>query len=184
VNRHSPLLSEYLPLLQAAAHQAPVLDLACGRGRNGLYLLDNGCRVTFADRDNDALFEVAQQVASRALQQKSLARLWQQDFEQGNKPLAKECYGAVIVFRYLHRPLMEQLKQAVLPGGLIIYETFTTAQPQYGRPTNPDFLLKPGELSSYFTDWQQHFYFEGVQTVANGTCQQAVAQLVAQKPSG
>jgi len=54
----------------------------------------------------------------------------------------------VVVVHYLHRALFPALKNALRPGGLLVYETFTRAQAQRGRPTNPDFLLEPGELKT------------------------------------
>jgi hypothetical protein len=62
---------------------------------------------------------------------------------------------------------------------LLLYETFTVEQPQFGKPRNPDYLLQPGELSHMFADWEEIFYFEGIKE--NPT--RAVAQLVARKPT-
>lgn len=62
--------------------------------------------------------------------------------------LAPAAYDLIAVFHYLHRPLFPQLLAALRPGGLLIYETFTTAQARIGRPTNPAFLLEPGELQA------------------------------------
>ncbi len=53
-------------------------------------------------------------------------------------------------FHCLHRPLIRHMREAVRRGGLVIYETFTTDQPRYGRPRNPDYLLEPGELAGWF----------------------------------
>jgi hypothetical protein len=66
----------------------------------------------------------------------------------------------------------------VRPQGFLIYETFTTAQPAFGKPNNPDYLLKPGELLSWFRGWQILHFFEGIQQDP----QRAVAQLVCRKP--
>jgi len=60
--------------------------------------------------------------------------------------LGTEAYELVLVVHYLHRPLFPSLVRALAPGGLLLYETFTTAQAARGKPTNPDFLLEPGEL--------------------------------------
>ena len=72
-------------------------------------------------------------------------------------------FSAIIVFRYLHRPLFRALRNAVTPGGLVIYETFTTANREFGRPRSKDFLLLPGELKSLFQDWEIIHEFEGLQ---------------------
>ena len=102
---------------------------------------------------------------------------------ENTKPLHEKHFAAVMVFRYLHRPLFEQIKAAIVPGGMIIYETFTEQQAQFGRPKNPDFLLKPTELEGLFADWRILHSFEGVvNTSQHNNTQQAIAQIVAIKP--
>jgi len=183
--QYSPLISKYIKQLTSlnTNKQAPVLDLACGSGRNGLYLLENGIPVTFADVNTAVLAQVQQHAcAVNNLQQ---ADFWSIDFEQkGETPLAGKSFAAIMVFRYLHRPLFEQIKQVILPNGLIIYETFTEQQAQFGRPKNPDFLLKAGELADIFSDWNILHSFEGVIESANySDKKQAIAQIVARKPN-
>ena len=78
---------------------------------------------------------------------------------------------------------MQSIKQAVLPGGIVIYETFTVDQPQFGRPHNPDFLLQHGELREHFEGWDILHSFEGVVDGAGGSGARAIAQMVAIKPS-
>lgn len=169
---HSPLLDTFLPQLTAAVkHTAtPILDLACGLGRNGLFLAQNNLPVEFADRNADSLQTIKAQIEPPS-------SIWPVDFEQPDSyPLADKSYAAILVFRYLHRPLFESIKQAIKPGGFIIYETFTVAQAQLGRPKNPNFLLKPGELHSLFDGWTVYHQFEGIR---NGS---AIAQIIAVKP--
>lgn len=184
--QHSPLLDEYLSLLQqtTADKQAPILDLACGSGRNGLYLIENNIPVIFADVNSAALEQVQQSLSSLSKESHRLAQYWQVDFEQtGSAPLPVHSFAGVMVFRYLHRPLFEQIKAAIKPGGIIIYETFTEQQAQFGRPKNPDFLLKPAELLELFTGWEILHSFEGViDSVVNDGTKQAIAQIVAVKP--
>ena len=106
-------------------------------------------------------------------------RTWLVDLENpGTSPLAGLKFSAILTFRYLHRPLFPALREAVLPGGLVVYETFTTENHRFGRPSNPDFLLKPGELETIFEDWQIIFYFEGDLRHPDRN----VARLVARKP--
>lgn len=161
----------------------PVLDLACGNGRNGFYLVENDIQVTFADINANAIAQGKQHAS--LLNREQQADFWLTDFEQkGEAPLADKSYAAIMVFRYLHRPLLDQIKQAVSPNGLIIYETFTTAQTQFGRPNNPDFLLKEDELGDIFSDWEILHQFEGViESVGERGDKQAIAQIVARKPS-
>ena len=68
------------------------------------------------------------------------------DLESDENPFRGAAYDVIVVVHYLHRPLFPVLIDAVAPGGLLVYETFTLAQAARGKPTNPDFLLKPGEL--------------------------------------
>jgi SAM-dependent methyltransferase len=182
--RHSntsaaPLLVENLSLFASLADSQPqrygVLDLACGNGRNGLLLASQGWRVCFADRDEEKLNEIA----SQAVFAESGSELWQVDLEvPGLEPLANRQFDAIVVFNYLHRPLMPALRSALPPGGLLMYETFTEAQREFGRPRNPDFLLKVGELRSYFQDWQ---ILHSEETVLSSPAR-AVARLVARRP--
>ena len=107
----SPLLAQYLESLRLSA---PVLDLACGRGRNGLYLLRHGVPVTFSDRDPEALQDVRESLLQAQYREHAgSADLWQVDFEQpGQEPLRGRRYGVILVFRYLHRPLFPAIRQA------------------------------------------------------------------------
>ena len=172
----SLLLHDYFDAIRQASTLAPVLDLACGSGRNALWLARHGGPVVAADI-NPAALEALQADAPGCL------ATWEIDLEAPDSaPLAGSRFGAVLVFRYLHRPLMPAIRDAVVPGGLLVYETFTEAQRRYGRPTNPDFLLRAGELTDIFADWELLHSFEGLidSSVSGRPC--AVAQLVARKP--
>lgn len=182
---HSPLLGKYLTNLQvlAATKESTVLDLACGNGRNGLYLINHGIPVTFADLKSEALDTVQQALCCLKSDQQALAHFWQVDFEQQAATLPHHAYSAVLVFRYLHRPLFDQIKHAVKPGGMIIYETFTEQQAQFGRPRNPDFLLKANELIETFQGWEVLHSFEGiVDAISENDSPRAISQIVAIKP--
>lgn len=177
----SPLITRFLPELTDASHsvQGPILDLACGSGRNGLVLASAGLPVVFADRNGEALSQV--QSSLNTLDQHQ-SRCWQIDLEEpAIAPLPANSYSAILVFRYLHRPLFDALKAALNPGGLLIYETFTVEQRRFGRPNNPDFLLQPGELATVFADWPCLHQYEGVLVDQQGTSQ-AVAQRVVRRP--
>jgi len=166
-----PLLKDFASLLLARDLEGPVLDLACGDGHNGLYLAGLGVPVILADRSRDK--------AGKTAEGKGLPiTFWDIDLETGLNPFPENHYRGIVVFRYLHRPLIPFLKNGIRPGGILIYETFTREQTQYGRPHNPDFLLKPRELADWFQDWQILHYFEGI--LENPT--RAVARLVSRKP--
>jgi SAM-dependent methyltransferase len=181
---HSSLLTKYLVELNKYNHSLPILDLACGSGRNGLFCLEKNLPVVFSDVRTQALDDVKQTMNNDSDKYPSiLAKFWEVDFEIKNaNPLSENSYSTVMVFRYLHRPLIDKIKAAVAPNGLVVYETFTVAQAELGRPKNPEFLLKVGELAEYFSDWQVLHYFEGTKTSDTGSNCQAVAQIVARKP--
>jgi hypothetical protein len=85
------------------------------------------------------------------------------DLESGaSPPLRPGTCGAVLVFRYLHRPLAGAIAALLAPGGILLYETFTTGQRALGfGPKNPDFLLQPGELPGLFPELETLHFEEG-----------------------
>jgi tellurite methyltransferase len=168
------LLRTFAPLLLAEELEGPVLDLASGDGHNGLFLAGLGLPVVLADRSPAALDQAKKSLEGKSLQ----VRFREIDLETGANPLEEEFYRGILVFRYLHRPLMPCLKKGIRKGGILIYETFTSEQARYGRPRNPDFLFQPGELSDWFEDWQLIHYFEG--RLENPP--RAMAQIVCRKP--
>ena len=132
-------------LLLEAGRLGPVLDLACGRGRHSLAAARLGLPVLSLDRDESAL---------RALQRIAppLVHCVRTDLETGlGIPVAPASLGAVLVFRFLFRPLTQSIVETLRPGGLLLYETFTTHQRNLGQgPKNPAFLLEPNELRRLF----------------------------------
>lgn len=170
---HNALLDKLVSALNPDP-ALPVLDLACGTGRSGLILAKRGIPVVFADRSASDLENIKQYLSDNNLP----GRIWQVDLEQaGTNPFAGQAFSAAICFRYLHRPLFPYLLNTVEPGGLVVYETFTTENRRFGRPNNPDFLLKAGELKSLFPGWEVIHYYEGIQHQPD----RAVAQIVARK---
>lgn len=169
------LLVNFSHLLQRQDVEGPILDLACGKGQNGLFLAGLNLPVILADGSPEALKEARRTAEEKGLQ----VQFREVDLETGDNPLQEEYYRAILVFRYLHRPLIPYLRRAIRKGGILIYETFTIEQPRYGRPHNPDFLLKPGELADWFRDWEILHSFEGL--LENPP--RAMAQLVCRKPA-
>lgn len=114
-----------------------VLDVACGNGRHACFFAQQGHLVDAVDRDAGAIAALASQPGIHALCA---------DLEKDAWPYAGRQFAAVVVTRYLHRPLFPALLTALAPGGVLIYETFAAGNERYGRPSNPDFLLQRGEL--------------------------------------
>jgi hypothetical protein len=100
------------------------------------------------------------------------------DLEADGVDLGDEEYELVLVFHFLHRPLFPSLVKALRPGGVLLYETFTKEQARHGRPTNPEFLLDPGELPGLVAPLevirQREGEFEG----------RHLASVAARKPAG
>lgn len=117
--------------------QGRVLDVACGTGRHSVYLSRRGHRVKAVDRDPECIAALA------AFPEVEAVRA---DIEAGPWPFPGETFAGVVVTNYLHRPLLPWLIEAVAPGGVLIYETFAHGNERFGRPANPAFLLRPGEL--------------------------------------
>ena len=169
------LLVEHSGLFLEKSLPGPVLDLACGEAHNSIFLALKGVKVISIDLSSEAL-ERAGVLATKCGAEISV---WQVDLEsEGVNPLPEHAYGAILVFRYLHRPLIPCIKKALRNGGLLLYETFTVEQPRFGKPRNPDYLLQSGELGHMFAGWEVMHYFEGIRE--NPT--RAVAQIVCRKP--
>jgi hypothetical protein len=115
------------------------IDVACGAGRHVRWLSGHGLKVTAVDRDAAAL--------SSLTLLNNVTTLCA-DLEGSAWPLPGRQFDLVLVTHYLWRPLLGTLIDAVAPGGLLIYETFASGQETVGRPSRPDFLLRPGELLS------------------------------------
>ena len=145
----SAWITRFSPLIPAAAQ---VLDLACGQGRHARYLQAQGQRVTGVDRDGAAL---------QALQADTAGEWLLADIENGPWPLDGRAFDAVVVTNYLWRPLWPHILGSVAPGGLLLYETFAQGNEAYGKPSRPDFLLRPGELLQVCADWSVIAYEEG-----------------------
>jgi SAM-dependent methyltransferase len=114
---------------------ATVLDVACGSGRHVRWFEGRGCRVTGVDRDAAATAALA-----------AIAEIIVADIEAAPWPLAGRSFDAVVVTNYLWRERLADVIASVAPGGVLIYETFAAGNETIGKPSNPKFLLRPGEL--------------------------------------
>jgi SAM-dependent methyltransferase len=115
-----------------------VLDLACGSGRHARLLAGFKHAVTALDRDAQALAAAAGQgIATVQHDLEAPGAAW---------PFAPGSFAGIVVTNYLHRPLFGDIAAALAPDGMLIYETFARGNEMFGKPSNPDFLLNPGEL--------------------------------------
>jgi len=177
---HDPFLEqldEYREaLLPAPKAEAPkalrAIDLACGAGRNAVYLAERGWDVTACDVSLEGLR------AAQALARKRGVglRLFCQDLETAQLPAAH--FDLVVSFFYLQRDLFPQIQAAIRPGGFVVFKTYTTDQLRFpGRPRHPTHMLRPQELLAAFQDFRVLIYQETLQG-------RGVAQLIARKPLG
>lgn len=116
--------------------EAMVLDLACGSGRHAVLLASLGLTVLAVDRDISVI---------ESLQNRSF-RAEQLDLEGADWPLVGQQFSGIVVTNYLYRPFLDELPKMLSEGGVLIYETFAEGNATFGKPSNPNFLLKPGEL--------------------------------------
>ena len=114
-----------------------MLDVACGAGRHAIFFAERGFEVFAVDRDEQALPGSIHFVRA--------------DLENGGPwPWPGKRFAAIVVTNYLHRPLFPRLVESLEEGGVLMYETFMAGNERYGRPSNPNFLLRPGELLEAF----------------------------------
>ena len=112
-----------------------VLDVAAGSGRHARWLSRMGFAVEAVDRD-----------ASLFADPPAGVRLVEADIEAGPWPFEGRRFDGIVVTNYLFRPLIPVLVESLEPGGVLVYETFARGNERFGKPSNPDFLLAPGEL--------------------------------------
>ena len=151
------------------------LDLACGQGRNTLYLAQEGFHVDAWDRDQESLDAIERKVRHRGLSAVTTRRV---DLEQ--KPdLPGEAYDLIVVFYYLHRDLIPQIKKALAPGGVVVYETFLIDNHErFNHPRRKEFCLAHNELLTLFAGLRTVAYREGPVDPDRGPF---VASLVAER---
>lgn len=132
LERPSDWVLRWAPLVE----RSPVLDLASGQGRHAIYFAERGLEVIAVDSEEQRIAGV---------------RFVKADLEHGGRwPFEGQRFAAIVVTNYLHRPLLPRIGASLEEGGLLLYETFMTGNEKFGRPSNPAFLLRPGELLEAF----------------------------------
>ncbi len=168
----SPFIVEWLErIARERGGDLRALDIAMGRGRHALPLARAGFRTFGVDVQLDAVRDAIDSGRREGLRISG----WCADLTRPSLP--RDRFDLVVVSRYLQRDLFADLTASLAPGGIVIYETFTTAQRALGRPpTSPDHLLEPGELRRRFDGFEVLFYDEV-------PAPDAVARLVARSRS-
>ncbi len=136
IGEPSAWVVRFAPLLRPGSQ---VLDLACGAGRHTRLFLGAGHSVTAVDRKLSRVADLRDG--------NTRLTLVEADLEDGSPwPLGNKTFDAVVVTNYLWRDLFPDILRSIAPGGYLIYETFAAGNERFGKPTNPDFLLREGEL--------------------------------------
>jgi SAM-dependent methyltransferase len=145
------------------------LDIAMGAGQNALFLASLGCDVIGVDYSASAV--------SLALEQakKQGGRLTALKADILKYNIKEDCFDIILNFYFLERSLIPKIKKGLKKNGLVIFETYTADQARFGHPKNPDYLLKPNELLSFFLDFFIIYYHERIDET------KAIASLIAQK---
>ncbi|HEX7053305.1 MAG TPA: methyltransferase domain-containing protein [Burkholderiales bacterium] len=145
---HAPLelASDWVRRWAPLVTRGPVLDVACGGGRHARLFLRKRVPVVAVDREPQAI---------------PGAEFVQADLEAGPWPFPGRRFAAVVVTNYLHRPLLPRLQASLEEGGVLIYETFMVGNERFGRPSNPAFLLRPGELLAAFAELEPLAFEQG-----------------------
>jgi SAM-dependent methyltransferase len=129
----SPWVRRFAPVLPK---NGLVLDLACGTGRHTGLLASLGYQILAVDQDTS----MVESLKSESIQTLKL------DLEGSDWPLQNQQFSAIVVTNYLYRPFLDELPKMLTEGGVLIYETFADGNAEFGKPSNPNFLLKSGEL--------------------------------------
>lgn len=159
----SPWVQRWTPLVPPGAR---VLDVACGGGRHVRWFADHGAQVTALDRDGQAL---------APLRSLPGVEVVEADIEGAAWPLPGRRFDAVVVTHYLWRPLLPTVVDSVDLDGVLIYETFAAGNETLGKPSNPDFLLQPGELLRAVPGWHVIAFEDGYLAGPPARCVQRIA---------
>ena len=161
--------------LVANRHLLPtgrVLDLAMGSGRNSIYLAHEGFDVEGIEISPEAIKKAQTIAAAEKVNITASIADLEMDYRIPNAT-----YDIIICFYYLYRPLITEIKQGLRPGGMVICETYNSDQAEWGRPNNPNHLLRPGEFLNMFCEYRILRYREGVIEP-----RKAIASIIARKP--
>ena len=151
-----------------------LLDVAMGNGRNAIFLATMGFDVEGVDISPEAVNSAL--IMARRVGVSIKARVADLD---AHYYIEAGAYDVIICFNYLQRSLIQQIKDGLRKGGMVVYETFLVDQAQWGKPKNPDYLLKHNELLNMFRDFRCLRYREGL--IEAREDRRAIASILAEK---
>ena len=150
-----------------------VLDVACGYGRHARWFYKRNHPVALVDRAQVAINSIASVIPVHACEAVVA------DIENGPWPFAGRQFAAVVVTNYLWRPLFPALLGSLLPGGVLIYETFTQGNETVGKPSRADFLLRTGELLDVCSALRVVAFEDGFQQAPDGSAPRFIQRIAA-----
>ncbi len=177
----SSMIGEYVPDIFAAqsaltAERPRALDVACGAGRNALYLAELGYQVDAIDISSEALAR-----GQRAASKRKLPVSWvEHDLDLG-LPRTLRDYHLAVIMRYLDLSLVTAMAERLQPGGYLICETHLVCDQPVIGPRDPNFRARPGELRAAARGLHVAEYWEG-QTLDPDGRRVALARVVARRP--
>jgi SAM-dependent methyltransferase len=168
--------------VQRWSHLVPpggvVLDVACGHGRHARWFYERNHPLALVDHAKAAIDSIASVISADRCEAVVA------DIENGPWPFAGRQFAAVIVTNYLWRPLFPVLLTSLAAGGVLIYETFTQGNETVGKPSRPDFLLRPGELLEVCGALRVVAFEDGFQQAADGSAPRFVQRIAAVRETG
>ena len=176
-HEHGLAPSSFLVKNFALLPKGLALDLGMGEGRNAIYLATRGFDVDGVEADPQAVAQA--RIAARRLGAPIRALVG--NAEDGTYIVPIDSYDVIVVFNYLHRPLFKDIREGVVPGGVVVYQTFATDRTGRSGAQDPDRLLRPGELREVFSDWEILQYRELTGRSRDGETR-PIAGIVARKP--
>jgi tellurite methyltransferase len=163
------LLTKFWPTIPGRC----VADIAMGNGRDALFLSEKGFFVTGLEGSVEAI-----NIAKKTMARKGLS-LWPVIGDARDLPYKKNSFDCILIFYFLQRDLMDEIRALLKKGGILIYETFLKRQNDIDRPRNPNYLLDDGELIGYFKGLELLFYEETIENA--GSKKKATARAVGRK---
>jgi tellurite methyltransferase len=154
---------EPLPLLRKVIESLSpgrALDIACGAGRNAIFLAEHGWQVTAVDASRVGI----ELTMARALQCGVRVDARVANLERGEFVVLPATYDLICVCYYLQRDLFAQIRAGVPIGGMVVAAIHMVDDSLEAQPMNPAFLLQPGELRAEFSGWEISHEYEGSAT--------------------
>ena len=168
------LLADWAPRLNKGA----ALDVACGAGRNALFLAAAGYRVDAVDISEVGLERVRAAAAQRGLDVRCIAADLDADPDEALP--SGECYDLIVWVRYVNSGLMPHVIRRLTPGGYLLCEQHLMTTADVVGPRSPEFRLRPNELLHSAAELLVLHYAEGIVMDPDGR-RAALAQLVARR---